>query len=82
MKSLLVLLILIGCSKAPISSKETNNKNIKVELLFTHNGCNIYRFTDERHVYFSDCSQNFKTSHSESCGKNCTRTVDRQTIGL
>lgn len=29
--------------------------DFKVEFLFEHDGCKVYRFNDGRTVYFSDC---------------------------
>lgn len=69
MKILIVLLALVGCAKDPISTSNTDNSNFQVELLFTHEGCRVYRFIDSDRRYFTNCtSTEYSTSYS--CGKN------------
>jgi hypothetical protein len=56
MKTLIILslLIMAGCMKP---SKETVQiESFKVEFLFEHEGCKMYRFFDGRTVYWSNCS--------------------------
>lgn len=66
------LLALAGCQKAPESTKGVNG--FKVEKLFDYDGCTVYRFYDDRTVYFTRCEGSKPTTaYSESCGKNCTR---------
>lgn len=59
MKTLLVVVLLIvlsGCDVDPVSQSNTNNKEIQVDLLFTHDGCNVYRFNDGgNNHYFVKC---------------------------
>ena len=62
MKKILVLILgmlaLVGCAKDadPISVSQSNNNDIQVELLFNHDGCKMYRFTDnDRYHYFTKC---------------------------
>jgi len=82
-KILFILMLLVSsCDKKALESYPKAENGVEVELVVTHNGCNIYRFMDSRYVYFSDCSQNFKQSYTETCGKNCTRTIKRETLGL
>lgn len=72
MKKLIVMLalvILAGCTK-PAEKAHQVNTNFKVETLFTHDGCTVYRFEDGRVHYFTDCSGS--TSTTASCGKGCT----------
>lgn len=68
-------LILFGCHAEPISNSQTNNPKIKVELLFEHEGCKVYRFEDGYYRYFSDCRGSIETQYAASCGKNCTKQV-------
>lgn len=41
----------------PLTTKEAdNNLSYKVEYLFEHDGCKVYRFRDNSHyVYFTSC---------------------------
>lgn len=70
---LILLALLAGCKEAPESSKHVGN--FKVEKLFEVDGCTVYRFYDDRTVYFTNCGNKPTTSYTESCGKNCTRTM-------
>ena len=62
MKSYLPAVLLIclsGCgpSRVPINSTEPrNNKSFKVDYLFEHDGCKVYRFYDYGYVYFTTCN--------------------------
>lgn len=50
---LFVLVLFIGCMKEPMQTNSTDNKLIKVELLFTIDGAKVYRFNDGgRFIYF------------------------------
>jgi hypothetical protein len=70
------LLVLTACSKPPISTAQTDNKEVSVDLLFTNDGCSVYRFEDDgRSHYYTDCRGNTRTAHVENCGKGCQRTV-------
>ena len=70
---LLSLLALAGCQKNPESTAHVGN-DFKVAKLFEYDGCTVYRFYDDRTVYFTRCEGNKPTTaYSESCGKGCTR---------
>jgi len=60
MKTLLFITVALtvfsSCVSDPIKTEVTQSNNIKLELLFEKNGCKMYRFKDERYVYWSDCS--------------------------
>lgn len=76
MKYLLILavLALTACQKAPESAKGVNG--FKVEKLFDYDGCTVYRFYDDRTVYFTRCDgMKPTTAYTESCGKGCSRLV-------
>lgn len=76
MKYLIIALLLIGCAKEPVSTSQTNNPDVAVSLLFVNEGCSVYRFYDDgRHHYYTNCSGTL-TTRTESCGKNCTKTVN------
>lgn len=66
MKKLLLfasVLWLTSCVKDAESVSKKGNYNI--EFLFEQNGCKMYRFYDNRYVYFSDCSgkTSYQTKH-------------------
>lgn len=68
--TLILLLVLTGCQKP---AEQTNTANrFDVDTLFTHDGCTVYRFYDDRSVYFTNCKG--QTQSTISCGKNCTTT--------
>jgi hypothetical protein len=78
-KKLLLIVMLFACSCKTInpiqSSPAQDNPNANVSLLFTHDGCKVYRFTDGRNHYFAKCEHNAstETNWTESCGKSCTQ---------
>lgn len=74
MKTALILLFflaLLSCVEDAQQQIQPNNTGIKLELLFEHDGCKVYRFLDgTRYVYWSDCRGNMQTSHYQSSGKS------------
>lgn len=59
-KSLLPLLAILSCScsiSEPLKrEKADNNVTYKVDYLFEHEGCKVYRFYDRgNNVYFTNC---------------------------
>ena len=81
---LMAVVALVGCNeKEPVSVASSDNPNIPVAKLFTHDGVTVYRFIDAgRPVYFTSPSSNLTYSHTEGCGKGCTKSVTTQTLGL
>lgn len=77
MKTFVIILsglLLLGCKEPPQTTERVGN--FKVETLFTHDGCTVYRFYDDRTVYFTKCDgKKDNTFYNESCGKNCTRSI-------
>ncbi len=71
--------VLAGCGEKPVSTAQTDNAAIKVERLFDHDGCTVYRFNDAGPRYFVKCRDgSTRTEWSESypCGKSmCRREV-------
>lgn len=69
---------LAGCGERPVERTSTNNAAIKVDTLFTKDGCTVYRFEDAgRYRYFVRCDTGqSRTEWTESCGKNCTHDVE------
>jgi hypothetical protein len=60
-------------TKAPIETRRTDNSNIDIELLFTNDGCSVYRFDDDgNHHYYADCGGT-GSGHLRSCGAKCVR---------
>ena len=52
----------------PIHKRAAHNNNpYNVSFLFEHEGCKVYRFTDDsKSVYFTNCSGNTSTPKSDS----------------
>jgi hypothetical protein len=67
-------LSLVGCSKPAEYQASTNNPEFKVERLLEHEGCKVYRFWDNRYVYYVVClADATHVEWLENCGKGCTR---------
>ena len=75
MKYFIVILavLLSACQKAPESTKHVGD--FQVQRLFEVDGCTVYRFYDDRTVYFTNCNNRATTTYQENCGKGCTRTM-------
>ena len=74
--ALLSLAPLAGCiSRAPaMQVHSSNNAAIPVEHLFSHDGCDVYRFRDGNYHYFVRCHEpEAATISPVSCGKGCVR---------
>jgi Domain of unknown function (DUF4884) len=39
----------------PIASTPSSNPDVQVDLLFTHDGCSVYRFHDGTYHYYVRC---------------------------
>lgn len=72
----------LGCEKAAESVSSPSNAEFEVERLFSHEGCVVYRFRDSgRARYYVRCASGDATtssSHTETCGKNCTTTFTEE----
>jgi len=64
-----ITLMMSGCTKEPISSIQTNNKEFVVEFLFEQDGIKVYRFVDNGRTHYF--TKNVCTT-IQDCGKNCT----------
>lgn len=74
--------LLAGCGKEATIRERTNNVDIVVDTLFTHDGCTVYRFHDARTVYYAKCvGSNANVTYSTSNGKTTT-THDVPTSGI
>jgi hypothetical protein len=71
----------IGCENDPIKTEPTTNKNIRVDFLFEHEGCRVYRFVDSETVYYANCGSQSQTSWERSCGKGCIKHETVSTSG-
>ncbi|TDQ79569.1 hypothetical protein [Sphingobacterium yanglingense] len=71
-----ILAILAGCKEPAIQTKVTDINGIKLELLFEHDGCKMYRFTDYHTIYWSDCRGRTEYTHTSKRGN--TSTTNRQ----
>lgn len=71
--------LLAGCGEHPVSVSPTDNVNIKVDRLFDHDGCTVYRFIDGGVRYFVKCRDGTTRAEWDEtypCGKSvCSRTV-------
>lgn len=64
-------LFINGCGK-PAESITQVNSEFKVDKLFTHEGCTVYRFRDAgKYRYYINC--NGTSMSTKTCGKCCVR---------
>lgn len=75
----LLLSCIIGFSACGISGKPIakstpgNNSTYRVEYLFEHDGCKVYRFMDMGHyIYFTNCQGDVTSIENDS-----VRTVNK-----
>lgn len=62
-------LLVTGCAREGIKEERTNNRNFRVDLLFEHDGINVYRFHDNgRYHYFTSRGETI-VSQSKHSGK-------------
>lgn len=79
--TMVLVLALLGCHNEAESTARTSNGNFHVDRLFTTDGCTVYRFVDAYTHYFTRCDGARSItigSHTESCGKNCTKHVEEE----
>jgi hypothetical protein len=81
-----------GCyfPATPVSTAATNNPDVDVEELVTHDGCTVYRFRDRIYHYYVRCrdgapgapgpTRATSTSSPVSCGKTCVRSEEIETV--
>jgi hypothetical protein len=76
LKRTLFVLVLAtaGCHASAVAESPTNNAELEVQVLFTHDGCTVYRFFDVGAHYYVRCNgAPPETMSRVSCGKNCSR---------
>lgn len=74
---------LAACDETPpVEAGKADAGGYEVRLLLEHDGCKLY-YVPLRNVYFSKCAGAHvsRTSWTESCGKNCRRSVSVSTSG-
>lgn len=65
-----LLVGLSGCANNPVSSTSTNNPSVPVDLLLEHDGCKVYRFSDDGRLhYWVKCSDKDSISDYQPEGK-------------
>jgi outer membrane biogenesis lipoprotein LolB len=76
--------LLLACGVPAERSEQTTNQNVRVDRLFTHDGCTVYRFEDAGYFrYFVRCDNgSAHVEWTEGCGKNRTRSVDVPTARM
>lgn len=73
---LLASALALACNGSPESVAQTANPDFRVERLFTHDGCTVYRFLDAGYRYFVRCdSGDARVEWRESNGKS-SRDMD------
>ena len=77
----LAAVALTGCMKdtTPMEAHYSPN-GIEVQTLFVNNGCTVYKFYDNRYVYYADCKASVSTDEQHSCGKGCVSNDDVVTM--
>ncbi len=72
-----------GCLAPPVASSPSNNSQIEVETLFTHDGCTVFRFYDAGYHYYARCEDarvSVATMSDVSCGRNCVQQEEVPTV--
>ncbi len=75
----LLSIILYSCAMRVPIEKVTpqNNATYKVEYLFEHDGCKVYRFEDKgNYVYFTNCQGDVTSIKNDSTSTRVTNRVD------
>lgn len=72
---IILVMFLFGCTK-PAEESHRVNTQFSVEKLFTHEGCSVYRFEDNRYHYYVKCNNSSAVieQYSQTCGKGHTCT--------
>lgn len=66
----MLALAITGCTKDAERTEIRGAGGFEVQTLFTHEGCTVYRFYDDRRVYFVKCENgDARTSEEHMEGK-------------
>jgi hypothetical protein len=75
----LAMLMFTGCLKDAERAAPGSNGSVRVGLLTSVEGCDVYRFMDGGNPHYfvkcKDAQAAVMEQHIESCGKNCTTTI-------
>lgn len=75
----IIAVISYSCNlgKPLVSQDAENNQTYKIDYLFEHDGCKVYRFRDNgEYIYFSNCTGNITSIPNDSTKKR-TETITR-----
>ena len=67
-----------SCSVGKPINRETseNNQTYKIDYLFEHEGCKVYRFRDKgNYVYFTNCNGEAITKNDSTEIRNSTKAI-------
>lgn len=76
----LAIVLFASCRlQRPLYSKPSqNNDTYRVQYLFEHDGCKVYRFFDMgNYVYFTNCAGEAVAQHDSSAVTNRTRLASK-----
>jgi hypothetical protein len=74
----------VGCYAEPLSRGPSNNPEVPIELLFSHDACVVFRFVDHGAHYFVRCrdTKAVSTVSTKMCGKvPCDEEISATTVG-
>lgn len=78
---LIIVLVTMPCCSAiyrfPVTTEApANNLSYRVDYLFEHDGCKVYRFYDMGHyVYFTNCRGEVTNIKNDSTAERVTNSV-------
>lgn len=73
-----LVLFLASCYyQRPVATENTyNNKDYKVDYLFEHDGCKVYRFYDRgNYIYFTNCNGETITQTDSTAIRNSIKVA-------
>lgn len=75
---LILLVLLVSCKEPAQETVSSTNSNIKLDFLFEHDGCKMYRFLDGgRWIYWTDCSGQVTSEWTQNHGKASSQEHDQ-----
>jgi hypothetical protein len=80
MACLALLPLVAACVNDPVATSPSNNADIHVDQLFTHDGCTVYRFKDGWYHYYVRCKGEPAVTTLSCMGKGCKDDDSIQTI--
>jgi hypothetical protein len=63
--------LVAACVNDPVATAPSNNADIHVDELFTHEGCTVYRFRDGAYHYYVRCNGDPVVTTLSCLGKGC-----------